>query len=54
MEGKVAGDRLSYRWSLGADKGAGIMTMQGAAYRGTWGNGNSASDGGTFDLKKEP
>jgi hypothetical protein len=54
MEGKVTGDRLSYRWSLGADKGAGIMTMQGAAYRGTWGNGNSASDGGTFDLKKEP
>ena len=54
MEGNVEGNKLAYRWSLGADKGAGIMTMQGAAYQGTWGNGNSATDGGTFNLTKEP
>ena len=53
MEGKVEGNKLAYRWTLGADKGAGIMTMQNAAYHGTWGNGNSATDGGTFNLSKE-
>jgi len=54
MTGKVAGRTLSYRWTLGQDSGQGVITVQDGAYRGTWGVGGSATDGGTFDLKKAP
>jgi len=54
MNGKVAGDTLSYRWTLGPDIGGGAMTLRDGTYRGTWGNGGSASNGGTFELQKSP
>lgn len=54
MNGKVQGANLTYRWTLGAENGAGIITAQDNSYRGTWGYGASATDGGTFDLKKDP
>ena len=54
MNGKVAGDALSYRWTLGPDSGRGAMTFRDGTYRGTWGNGQSATGGGTFELQKSP
>jgi hypothetical protein len=30
------------------------MTLQGDKYAGTWGFGDSASGGGTFELQKAP
>jgi hypothetical protein len=53
MDGKASGNRLPYRWTLGADKGAGVMTQQGGEYRGTWGYGDSVTDGGRFELAKD-
>ena len=54
MEGKVAGNTLAYRWTLGRDNGKGLMTLQGGKYAGTWGFGDSATGGGTFELQKAP
>jgi hypothetical protein len=54
MNGKVAGDTLSYRWTLGPDSGSAAMTVRDGTYRGTWGNGPSATNGGTFELQKSP
>ena len=54
VNGKVEDAKLIYRWSLGADSGAGVITAQNNSYRGTWGYNASATDGGTLDLKKQP
>jgi hypothetical protein len=53
MDGRASPNRLLYRWILGADKGAGVMTLQGGEYRGTWGTGDSETGGGRFELTKE-
>jgi hypothetical protein len=53
LEGKVSNASLSYRWKLSGDAGAGVLTLQGDTYRGTWGTGDSATNGGTSEVKKE-
>lgn len=54
IEGLMAGDALAYLWSLGRDRGSGVIRLDGGTYRGTWGYGRSATDGGTFELTKSP
>ena len=54
LDGKISNASLSYRWTLGRDVGAAVMTLRDDTYRGTWGNGDSATNGGTFELKKMP
>jgi hypothetical protein len=53
LDGKVSNASLSYRWKLSGDAGAGVLTLQGDTYRGTWGTGDSATNGGTSEVKKE-
>ncbi len=52
MEGIVAGDELVYRWQHGGSWGAGRIRQAGnGRYTGTWGWGQAAEGGGTFELE---
>jgi hypothetical protein len=54
VEGKAEGAKLTYRWTLGAERGAGVMTAQSGGYSGTMGYGDVTTDIGSFDLQKAP
>jgi len=51
LEGTLQGSTLNYRWRLPPDSGTGRITLGGADYRGTWGSGASATNGGTILLR---
>ena len=51
LEGALQGSTLNYRWRMSPDGGAGRITLEGDEYRGSWGNGASASNGGTIVLR---
>jgi hypothetical protein len=54
LDGTMHGSTLNFRWTLPPDGGAGRITLQGGEYRGTWGNGNSMTDGGPIKLRRDP
>ena len=54
LEGTLQGSTLNYRWRMASDNGAGRLTLQGGEYRGTWGMGASATDGGPIVLRSTP
>ncbi len=53
FEGVIDGDTLHYRWRLGGNVGRGILTRTANGYAGSWGNGNSATDGGATRLNAD-
>ena len=46
--------KLTYRWTLGVESGAGVIAAQAGTYRGNWGYGTAPTGGGTFELSKAP
>ena len=50
FEGVLEGDTLHYRWWQGSNVGRGTLKRKASGYEGTWGNGDSATDGGTSRL----
>ena len=54
VKGEAQDAKLTYRWTLGAESGAGVIVAQDRGYRGNWGYGAAASGGGTFELTKAP
>jgi len=54
MTGQAQDAKLTYRWTLGAESGAGVIAAQAGSYRGNWGYGTAATGGGTFELAKAP
>jgi hypothetical protein len=54
LDRTIQGSTLSYRWRMASDNGAGRLTLQGGDYRGTWGMGSSATDGGPIVLRSSP
>ena len=54
LDGTIQGSTLNYHWRMPPDRGAGRITLQGGEYRGTWGNGASATDGGPILLRSNP
>jgi hypothetical protein len=54
LEGTLQGSTLNYRWRLPPDSGIGRITLESGGYRGTWGSGASATDGGTLLLRSSP
>ncbi len=50
FEGIIEGDTLHYDWQLGNVVGRGILKRQAGGYAGSWGNGNSATNGGLTRL----
>lgn len=53
-EGRVAGDRITYHWSLPPDSGQGVITMEGGTYKGTWGVGQASSGFASVSLARVP
>ena len=54
LEGTMQGSTLNFRWKMPPDGGAGRITLRGGEYRGTWGNGDSTTDGGPIALRRDP
>ena len=50
FEGVVEGETLQYNWQLGDLTGRGILKRHNDGYAGSWGNGNSATNGGVTRL----
>ena len=50
FEGVVEGETLQYNWQLGDLAGRGILKRHNGGYAGSWGNGNSATNGGVTRL----
>jgi hypothetical protein len=50
----TADAKLTYRWTLGVESGAGVIAAQAGTYRGNWGYGTAPTGGGTFELSKAP
>lgn len=51
FEGTLEGDTLRYRWWLAGNVGHGVLTRTEDGYEGTWGNGNSHTNGGVMRLR---
>ena len=54
VTGQAQDAKLTYRWTLGSESGAGVIAAQAGGYRGNWGYGPAATGGGTFELTKAP
>ncbi len=54
LDGEITGHTLHYRWHepRGAGDGRGVWTIDGDHLDGTWGHGNSESDGGPWTLQR--
>lgn len=53
-DGRVVGDRVTYRWSLPPDSGQGVINLEGGTYNGAWGVGQTPSGGGSVSLVRVP
>jgi hypothetical protein len=49
---EIEGRTIRYRWRQPGASGEGIWTIRGGRLEGTWGVGQSATDGGRWDLER--
>jgi hypothetical protein len=55
IEGEVTGNNMGFRWTASDVTGRGTLTLQpDRSLVGTWGNGQSESDGGPLTLQRRP
>jgi hypothetical protein len=53
IEGRIIeGRTVRYVWRQPSAQGMGVWTIEPGHLDGTWGNGQSAADGGRWDLKR--
>lgn len=54
FDGLVTGNRLVFRWREGNQTGRGELVMEadGSGFAGTWGNGDQATGGGTWNGRR--
>ena len=53
-EGRIAGDRITYRWSLPPNSGQGVIGLEDGTYNGAWGVAQASSGGGSISLVRVP
>lgn len=53
IEGRVSQRVLRYHWRQPGGEGRGVWEIEGGRLLGTWGVGDSESDGGRWDLERK-